>query len=136
MEKLFALRESSPLRFGAALGYTLFVIIILIQPNRQPVIDLHIARETPSLLDQVWFGVGHTLLFAAMALIWFWSFYQRLPLYPAAVMAASVALLVGMGTEIGQFIVSSRDPSLWDLGADAFGILLTMVVVYLLLHRR
>lgn len=136
MNKLLSLLESAPLRSGIALGYTLFVIIILVQPNRQPVIDLHIARETPGLMDQLWFGVGHMMLFAVMALMWLWSFYQRLPLFPALVMAFSVTLLVGVGTEIGQFLISSRDPSLFDLFADFVGTMLPLLAAWMLLHNK
>jgi VanZ family protein len=136
MNTLLALRDSSPLRFGLALGYTLFVIIILVQPTHQPMIDLRIARETPSMIDQLWFGAGHMLLFLMMALLWLWAFYHQLPLCPAVWLAFSVTLLIGVGSEIGQFMISSRDPSIFDLAMDTIGTSLPLLMVWLLRHRH
>jgi VanZ family protein len=136
LNKLLTLVDSSPVRFGVALGYTLFVTIILVQPTRQPVIDLHLAQETPSLMSQLWFGVGHMLLFAAMTLLWAFSFSQRLPLRAALTIAFCIALLMGVGTEIGQLIVSSRDPSIFDLAMDTVGAGLAAILAYLMLQNR
>jgi VanZ family protein len=136
LNKLHTLTDSSPLRFGIALGYTLFVVIILVQPTHQPVIDLHLSQETPSLMSQLWFGVGHMLLFALMVLVWAFSFYQRLPLQAAVTLAFCIALLFGVGTEIGQLIVSARDPSLFDLMTDGLGAALSVITLYVVLQNR
>ena len=136
LNKLYTLADSSPLRFGVALGYTLFVVIILVQPTHQPVIDLHLSQETPSLMNQLWFGVGHMLLFAVMVLLWAFSFYQRLPLQAAVTLAFCVGLLLGVGTEIGQLIVSARDPSIFDLMTDVLGSALSAIMLYVVLQNR
>jgi VanZ family protein len=136
MNKLLSLVNYAPLRMGVALGYTIFVVIILVQPNRAPVIDLHLAVETPSLMNQLWFGVGHALLFAVMSLAGCFSFCHRLPLRAALTLAFSVALIVGVGTEIGQLIVSARDPSLFDVAMDFVGASLPMLALWLLFRGK
>ncbi|NWF67665.1 MAG: VanZ family protein [Chloroflexi bacterium] len=136
MSKLLDSRHYLPLRFGVALGYTIFVLIILLQPARQPVIDLHIAQEPPSLERELWFALGHVVLFTALSALWYWGFSGHLPLRAAALLAFCVALLIGVGSELAQLMTTSRNLSLLDLSANAFGGLLLILLIYGISRRR
>ena len=65
---------------------------------------------------------GHLALFGILAVLWYASLTELVSVRWAMFLASLVALLLGVGTELGQSVTEGRGASLFDLVTDGVGI--------------
>ena len=65
---------------------------------------------------------GHLVLFGILAVLWYASLTELVSVRWAMFLASLVALLLGVGTELGQSVTEGRGASLFDLVTDGVGI--------------
>lgn len=118
-----------PLRLIVVLVWGVFAFILTTQSDRVPLV--HFMTTT---IGSTEFGdaFGHAGLFATLCLLLYVAFSRWLPSYRALVIAMTIALLIGASTEVYQFLVPGRGPSLSDLMANYLGI---FVVAFIALSR-
>ena len=132
MEATIRLRnilDSAPVRWLLALGWTLWLSIILIQPEAQPVIDLGLRPAPFSLEREIAFTIAHIVAFMLTTTLWSWAFVFTLPPGRALQIAIAVALLVGVFTETMQTFAPDRYPSLVDYLANVVGVLIATLAL-------
>jgi VanZ family protein len=67
-------------------------------------------------------AIGHLALFGILAVVWYMSLTELVSVRWAMYLASLVALLVAVGTELGQTVIHARGASLFDLVTDGAGI--------------
>jgi VanZ family protein len=117
-------------RWLMALTWTVWISIILIQPESQPVIDIGVRPAPPSLEREIVFTTLHIIAFSLMTGLWWWVFYERWPLKRALVTAVILAVIMGAFTETMQSFAPDRYPSWNDFIANFTGALLTAYGIY------
>ncbi len=106
-----------------ALGWTIWISIILIQPESQPLIDIGVRPAPPTLEREIFFTSLHVIAFATMAALWWWALMERLPHWRALLAAVIIAIGFGIFTESMQAFAPDRYPSFIDLLANISGAL-------------
>lgn len=122
--RLRQLLHRPPVRWLLALAWTGWIILILIQSEAQPVVNLGIPPGPDSLEREIFFTSGHLVGFAVLSALWWWALVGHVPNRRALLIAVIVALVVGAGTEWLQTFTPDRHFQLTDLAADALGALL------------
>jgi VanZ family protein len=117
-------------RWLMALAWTVWISIILIQPESQPVIDIGVRPAPPSLEREIVFTTLHIIAFSLMTGLWWWAFYERWPLKRALIAAVILAIIMGAFTESMQSFAPDRYPSWNDFIANFTGALLTAYSIY------
>ncbi len=117
------------LRLMVVLVWGVFALILTTQSDRVPLV--HLMTTT---IGSTEFGdaFGHAGLFATLCLLLVVALSWRLPPYRALIVAMTIALAAGTSTELYQFLVADRGPSLSDLMANYLGI---FVVAFVVLSR-
>lgn len=121
MPTLIRFAKFTPVRWLLAFSWTLWLTIILIQPEARPVIDIGVRPAPPSLEREIVFTTGHVVGFALMTGLWWWALVERLSLTRALVAAMLVAFGVGTFSELMQTQTLDRHPSLIDFAANGVG---------------
>ncbi len=114
----------TPVRWLLALSWTIWLSIILIQPEAHPIIDIGVRPAPPSLEREIIFAIGHVIAFAVTTGVWWWALVERLPGSRALLAAGIIAVSVGGFAEMMQAFAPDRTPQLTDLVANGLGALL------------
>jgi len=101
-----------------ALGWTLLLTVLLVQPSSNPVIGPPAPPGQPSPTREVFLTAGHVVTFTVLVLVWRWALVSRLPPRNAMFVAVGFALSFGLITEIAQTFSANRSPSLFDVAAN------------------
>lgn len=109
------LPQSAALRWACALGWTVILLVVLLQSSSQPVIGPPAPPGDPSLARELVLTLGHVVGFAGLTVLWWWALSWRLRLRSALLLAVLVALSIGIFSELAQAAVPDRAASWFDL---------------------
>lgn len=110
------------MRWSITLGWTAVLVIILVQPEAQPIVNTGVQPAPPSFQRELAFVTLHIVSFCLTTLLWIWAVRQS-PLWGAL----SVALLIGIVTEFLQALAPGRTPQLIDFLANGLGVLVAFL---------
>jgi VanZ family protein len=129
---MLATNRAKPLhvfRWMLAPAATALLVVLLLQPEPQPIINTGIPPGPPSLARDLFFITGHILWFALLVVLWRWTLSMRFHPFSALLLAILIALVVGTSTEFAQKFVPGRGATLVDLLANYVGIGLAVIGV-------
>ncbi len=136
---MLATNRSKPLnilRWTLAPAATALLVVLLLQPEQQPIINTGIPPGPPSLERDLFFITGHILWFALLVVLWRWTLTMRFYPSSALLLAILIALVVGTSTEFAQTLVPGRGATLVDLLANYMGIAFAVIGVRYYETRR
>jgi VanZ family protein len=117
------------IRWAMALGWTILLIILLVQPAEQPLVNTGIPPAPPSIERELAFTIGHIFTFTLLAGTWYWALIQHTSYTRAMWILAFVILLLGGVTEWAQGFVANRNSGWGDFFANCIGLLLVILFV-------
>lgn len=121
--------EPAPIRWLLAIAWTAWMVLVLVQPEAHPVVNLGI-RPAPYFLErETFFTIAHISGFIVLTLAWWWALRTRLPSGYALLAAIVIAVTISGLTEWLQSFTPDRHPSFEDLAANAAGSLLAALRV-------
>ena len=127
MTPITHLLHSAPIRYGAAISWTLYFTMLLLQPADQlPVASLLPQGDAAMLLREVIFSVGHLVAFFILAFLWFHAL--RPQQWRSLWQIAALLLVYALCTEFAQTLTPGRAAQWNDLAGNLGGILLAMRV--------
>lgn len=106
---------------------TALLVVLLLQPSEQPIINTGIPQGPPSIERDLFFIIGHIMWFALIVALWRWTLVTRFHSNSALLLAVLIALVLGTSTEFAQTLIPNRGATLVDLLANGVGILLAVV---------
>ena len=119
----------------STLAWTAFIVYLLMKHGNTPsgpflasFFRMDFSRD--ELLE----AVAHFAMFGTLTLLWWSTLIQHYPVRYALLATAMIAVLLGMGTEFGQYFVA-RSSVLLDLMANFAGISITMLCLQLVTSR-
>ena len=109
--------------------WTLFLLGILLSPIRE---NLIASRSG----FQHWDKVAHFVLFAITGFITIYGsgFFQRFGV--RVLFGLIFGIVLAVGTELGQYLIPSRDPEFYDLLADLAGLFFGLLSGTMLFCRK
>lgn len=113
--------QSPPARWSLAIGWTLLLTVLLLQPEADPLIDLGLPGGQ-SLWREILFSALHLLAFALTCVLWFWTLRSALPTRTSLFAAATIAVALGISTEALQSLTLDRHSSAIDFLANIGGV--------------
>lgn len=125
---IIGILQSAPVRCSLAIGWTLLLTLLLLQPETEPLIDLGLPGGQ-SLWREIFFSALHLLAFALTCILWFWTLRSALPSRKSLLAAAVIALALGITTEALQSLTLDRHASMIDLLANFGGVLIAARVL-------
>jgi VanZ family protein len=102
-------------RWLLAVGWTMLILVLLLQSSSQPVIGPAAPPGQPSLGREMLLTSGHIVGFSILTALWWWALSQNMSARAALAAAVVMALLIGTGSEIAQAAVPDRSASWFDL---------------------
>lgn len=112
------------LRWTSAIVWTIWITVLLIQPEADPIINLGLPTGPQTFLRELFFTCLHLLAFAVTCALWQWALSASMPMRASIVFACIIALCLGASTEYLQTLSPDRYPSWTDLIANCYGSLL------------
>jgi VanZ family protein len=120
---------AAPLRWLAALAYSAFMTLVLVQSSGSPVIGPPAPPGMPSLGREIILLAGHVIAFSVLTVGWYWAYRATLPPRPALRLAVMIGLGLGLATELAQMPVPDRGASVFDVAANWLATLLTAYAI-------
>ena len=130
MAIILKLVQNRPLRWIITLSWTVFISIILVQPEQQPVIQTGIPPGPNTLEREIFFTTLHLIAFGTTCIVWFWALFGHFNLARSLVLAIVIAIIVGSVTEYLQIYAPDRHPSFIDFFANWTGALLMAYFIW------
>lgn len=127
---ILGILQSAPACWSLAIGWTLLLTLLLLQPEAEPLIDLGLPGGQ-SLWREILFSALHLLAFALTCVLWFWTLRSVLPPRKSLLVAATIALALGMITEGLQSLTLDRHTSVIDFLANIGGVLIAGRMIWL-----
>lgn len=127
MQTFYRVITPVPVRWLAALFWTVWIGILLVQPERQPLIYTGIPPAPSTLEREILFTTAHIIAFIALTGLWRWALLAHLSPLKALMAAAGFALVFGAVTEWLQNFAPDRHASMIDLAANVLGVLVVIV---------
>jgi VanZ family protein len=124
------------LRWTLAPTTTILLVILLVQPDQQPIINTGIPPGPPTLTRDLFFITGHILWFTLLVALWRWTLTMRFHPSSALLLAILIAFVLGTSTEFAQRFVPGRGSTLVDLLANYAGIAFAVIGVRYYEARR
>ena len=118
-------------RYAIALGWTITLMVALLQSSSQPVVGPAAPPGDPDPLREVMLTAGHIIGFAGLTFVWWWAFVFTLPSRRALIISVLIALTLGTVTEFLQTAIADRNASFYDFAVNW----LTTFIVAGLIHR-
>lgn len=119
-----------PLRWLVTIAWTIFISIVLVQPENQPVINTGIPPGPNTLEREIVFTTLHLIAFGTTCAVWFWAWFGHLSFVRSLMIAVVIAIIIGSVTEYLQTFAPDRHPSFIDFAANAFGALIMAYVIW------
>jgi len=113
-----------------AIGWSLLLSLLLLQPEAEPVIDLGLPRGDSSLEREIFFSALHLLSFAVTCSLWFWALARYFAWRASVYAAIVVAIALGISTESLQSLTQDRHASPIDLIANLGGALIAARMIW------
>ena len=109
---------SHALRWLAATGWTVLVVVLMLMPGQDSAADdLSSFFGGTDITD----AIGHVFLFGVLVLLWLLALATALPRARALRWAVAIGLAVGLVSELLQVFIPHRGVTLLDLSANALG---------------
>ena len=112
------------LRWTAAIVWSIWITILLIQPEADPIINLGLPTGPQTFLRELFFTCAHVLAFAITCALWQRALSASMRMRASIALASIIAIGLGAGTEYLQTLSPDRYPSWTDLVANCLGSLL------------
>ena len=112
------------LRWTAAIAWSIWISILLIQSEANPIISLGLPSGPQTFARELFFTCLHLLAFAITCTLWQWALSASLRARASLVGACIIAIGLGATTEYLQTLSPDRYPSWTDLIANCYGSLL------------
>ncbi len=133
MTSFLTFLQKPVVRWLMAIGWSLWISILLVQSESAPLIDLGIQSGPRTLTRDILAAGVHLLSFGIACGLWFWAWSKHLRLLPSLALACCIAICLGGLTEYLQMFSPDRYPSWDDFIADCVGIFL---VAYFIWYRQ
>ncbi|MCY3834009.1 MAG: VanZ family protein [Chloroflexi bacterium] len=130
MNHLFQVLQAGPLRLTLAIGWSLLLTLLLLQPEADPVIDLGLPRGDSSLEREIFFIALHLLAFALTCSLWCWALARFVDRRASLYAAVLIAIGLGIATETLQSLTQDRHASPIDLIANLGGALIAARIIW------
>ncbi len=124
MKQILSWFDHPLLRWTAAIAWSVWITILLIQPEADPIINLGLPTGPQTFLRELFFTCTHLLAFALTCALWQWALSACMRIGASIVCACVIALGLGASTEYLQTLTPDRHPSWIDLIANCYGALL------------
>lgn len=118
------------IRWAAAIAWTIWITILLVQPEADPIIHLGLPTGPQTFLRDLVFSCLHLLAFALTCALWQWALSAVMRLRASIALACVFALSLGAGTEYLQTLTVDRYASWIDLIANCYGALLAAWLIW------
>ncbi|MCY4537202.1 MAG: VanZ family protein [Chloroflexi bacterium] len=112
------------LRWTSALVWSIWITILLVQPEADPIINLGLPTGPQTFLRELFFTCLHLLAFAITCALWYWALSASMRTRASLAVACTIALGLGACTEYLQTLSPDRYPSWTDLVANCYGALM------------
>lgn len=129
MEKLFALLQKWPVRWLAAIGWSLWISNLLIQPEGY-LHNMGVPSGPNTPVRELAFTAVHLVTFAIACVLWFWAWLGHASVLASLALAAVITLGIGTLTEYQQTFVSDRYFSWGDFIANYVGALIAAGLIW------
>lgn len=138
MKKHLTLQVQQAIFWFMALSWTMLIIVVLLKPGSNTINQEHeLSSFSTSFFSlsisrrDIKEALGHVILFAVLTILWMRVLIMHLARSQVTLLAISIAVVLAIGTEIGQHFVN-RGSLLFDLLANFAGILIaSMAYSYL-----
>lgn len=124
------LLQNRLIRWSVTILWTVFISILLVQPEKQPLIDIGIQPAPITLEREILFTTLHLIAFAITCVLWFWAWFGHLNLSKSLILAIVISIILGTTTEYLQIYSPDRYPSLIDYLANCLGASLAGYVIW------
>lgn len=119
-----------PIRWIMVIVWTIFISILLVQPERQPLIDTGIPPGPNTLEREIVFTTAHFISFGITCALWFWAWFGHLNLPKSLLLGIVFAIMIGSITEYLQMYSPDRHPSWIDFFANCTGVLIMAFFIW------
>ncbi|MCY4019212.1 MAG: VanZ family protein [Chloroflexi bacterium] len=121
MKQILSWFDHRALRWTAAIVWSVWITILLIQPEADPIINLGLPSGPQTFLRELFFTCMHVLAFAITCALWQWALSASMQIRASIALACIIAIVLGASTEYLQTLSPDRYPSWTDLIADCYG---------------
>lgn len=134
MQTIIKIINSWPVRWAVTLLWTAVLVIILVQPENQPIINTGVQPAPPTLEREIAFTSLHVVSFFITTSLWIWTLtgfpHSDAPHQGKLWVAVSIALSIGFVTEGLQSNVPGRALQLTDFIANGCGVAFALGVTH------
>jgi hypothetical protein len=111
----------SLLRAGTALGFTLFICVVMLRPELQTIAGIPILKIAAQYHVSL---LGHVFTFALLFTLWCWALIPHFRASAAPFIALLIVMTLGTMGEFLQMFIAGRYASAADMIANGAGIVL------------
>jgi VanZ family protein len=126
MLKTHSYTQNPLVRQIVALAYSALLTLVLLQSSSQPYIGPAAPPGPPDPARELLLTIAHIIGFSILVAVW-WKAFDPSP--RALLMAALIALALGIVTELLQNFVPDRSASLFDLATNIVVTLATALLI-------
>ena len=119
-----------PIRWIVVILWTIFISILLIQPEQNQLINTGIPPGPNTLEREILFTSAHLISFGITCALWFWAWFGHLSLTRSLLLGVVFAIVIGGVTEYLQIYSPNRYPSWIDFFANCTGVLLIGYLIW------
>lgn len=130
MAVIMSIIKIRPIRWTIILLWTVFISILLIQPESEPLIHTGIPPGSNTLEREIVFTSAHLISFGITCALWFWVWFGHLSLPKSLLLAIVFAIVIGSVTEYLQSYSPDRHPSWIDFFANCTGALIMATIIW------
>ncbi len=130
MTSFFTFLQKPLVRWLMAIGWSLWIGILLVQSESNPLIDIGIQSGPRTLIRDILAAGAHLLAFGTACGLWFWAWSGYLRLLPSLALACCIAICLGGLTEYLQTFSPGRHPSWVDFIANCAGIFIVACFIW------
>ena len=129
IKKLFALLQKWPVRWLAAIGWSLWISNLLIQPEGY-LHNMGVPSGPNTPVRELAFTAVHIVTFAIACALWFWAWLGHANVLTSLALAVCITFSIGALTELLQARVPTRYFSWNDFIANYVGALIAAGLIW------
>ena len=123
MASLFALLQKHPMRWLLAIGWSVWIVFWLVQPE-ESLTRLGVPSGARMPNRELVSNGFHLIAFSIACFFWFWAWVGHLEPGISLALAVVIAISLGLLTEYQQTFSPDREASWNDLAANCVGVLM------------